>query len=561
MADATLPIVNAIDNLKESNKDQRERLQKSMRAGLLNVVKSIERLGSNLGRLSSVRSQIADPQQELLSSSPETSGNEPHFIDKLSTWFEFQTSQGANKIAELESRNREQGKTILQLNERVVNELVPALNHLKEEITKLVRYTRLQIKQTATGTGIQVTERMQTLNKRLGEFDELSSFLKEQQTHLRESHNQYAVQYYQPIIDEVREKLDDMKRSMAVSADLEERAKLRNVYTASMNLIKSLDKNEQALNNSVNENTEAVEETNRKLDKNTRSVDKNTSAGQLEDQETRKLFRNIFSNRGPLYNIFADIKEGNSRIRKWMREKWEGEGNNDRGGLGAVSTTISLLSNPLVWKAALAGFLLYGTIKGQQNIADAMGRTSVPEYEKKKSLAEKAAAGDQEAKKQLRIELYGTDDPEEALFRKKYGKLGVMLRDWWKSSPASPPAGAEEFPDDLIEGSSPVQPQGDEGPSWWQKLLGIGDAGAADIQPSARPGSVETTKGMEGFKVMKRSAEQSASSLSPIIIDTSTKVGDSNTTAITNNQNTFAPIEATSSTPAPSNTDNYGRPK
>ena len=119
----TLPIVNAIDNLKESNKDQRERLQKSMRAGLLNVVKSIERLGSNLSRLSPARSQIAMPQQELLSPSQEGASNEPHFFDKLSTWFEFQTSQGAKKIAELENRNREQGKTILDLNEEIVHKL------------------------------------------------------------------------------------------------------------------------------------------------------------------------------------------------------------------------------------------------------------------------------------------------------------------------------------------------------------------------------------------------------------------------------------------------------
>jgi hypothetical protein len=41
---ADLPVVNAIDELKESNKDQRERLQKSLRGGLLNVVKSVDRL-------------------------------------------------------------------------------------------------------------------------------------------------------------------------------------------------------------------------------------------------------------------------------------------------------------------------------------------------------------------------------------------------------------------------------------------------------------------------------------------------------------------------------------
>ena len=43
---ADLPVVNAIEELKESNKDQRQRLQKSLRAGLLNVVKSVESLTS-----------------------------------------------------------------------------------------------------------------------------------------------------------------------------------------------------------------------------------------------------------------------------------------------------------------------------------------------------------------------------------------------------------------------------------------------------------------------------------------------------------------------------------
>lgn len=41
---ADLPVVNAIEELQASNKDQRERLQKSLRAGLLNVVKSVDRL-------------------------------------------------------------------------------------------------------------------------------------------------------------------------------------------------------------------------------------------------------------------------------------------------------------------------------------------------------------------------------------------------------------------------------------------------------------------------------------------------------------------------------------
>lgn len=45
---ADLPVVNALEELKESNKDDRQRLQKSLRAGLLNVVKSIEGLNATL---------------------------------------------------------------------------------------------------------------------------------------------------------------------------------------------------------------------------------------------------------------------------------------------------------------------------------------------------------------------------------------------------------------------------------------------------------------------------------------------------------------------------------
>ena len=50
MSDNNLPIVNAIDELKASNKDQRERLQKSMRAGLLNVKKSVDALSFSFER-------------------------------------------------------------------------------------------------------------------------------------------------------------------------------------------------------------------------------------------------------------------------------------------------------------------------------------------------------------------------------------------------------------------------------------------------------------------------------------------------------------------------------
>jgi hypothetical protein len=45
--DISLPIVNAIAELNASNKDNRERLQKSLRAGLLNVVKSVDRLNAS----------------------------------------------------------------------------------------------------------------------------------------------------------------------------------------------------------------------------------------------------------------------------------------------------------------------------------------------------------------------------------------------------------------------------------------------------------------------------------------------------------------------------------
>jgi hypothetical protein len=49
-AEQTLPIVNAVNELRESNKDQRERLQKSMRAGLLNVKKSVDSLSLSFER-------------------------------------------------------------------------------------------------------------------------------------------------------------------------------------------------------------------------------------------------------------------------------------------------------------------------------------------------------------------------------------------------------------------------------------------------------------------------------------------------------------------------------
>ena len=68
---ADLPVVNAIDELKESNKDQRERLQKSLRGGLLNVVKSVDRLhdafqmGLNLQREQmDINSRLAMAQLE-----------------------------------------------------------------------------------------------------------------------------------------------------------------------------------------------------------------------------------------------------------------------------------------------------------------------------------------------------------------------------------------------------------------------------------------------------------------------------------------------------------------
>ena len=49
-AEANLPIVNAVNELKDSNKDQRERLQKSMRAGLLNIRKSVDALSLSFER-------------------------------------------------------------------------------------------------------------------------------------------------------------------------------------------------------------------------------------------------------------------------------------------------------------------------------------------------------------------------------------------------------------------------------------------------------------------------------------------------------------------------------
>jgi len=61
----TLPIVNAIQNLKESNSENRQRLQKSLRAGLLNVVKSVDRINSSIISTMSARKDPFEQGQDF----------------------------------------------------------------------------------------------------------------------------------------------------------------------------------------------------------------------------------------------------------------------------------------------------------------------------------------------------------------------------------------------------------------------------------------------------------------------------------------------------------------
>jgi hypothetical protein len=63
-----LPVVEAVEDLKESNKDNRERLQKSLRAGLLNVRKSVDALAGSFERSLIIQ---GDAQRRLFESNLE----------------------------------------------------------------------------------------------------------------------------------------------------------------------------------------------------------------------------------------------------------------------------------------------------------------------------------------------------------------------------------------------------------------------------------------------------------------------------------------------------------
>ena len=109
----TLPIVNAIQNLKSSNTDDRERLQKSLRAGLLNVVKSVDRLNASIiSSLSSV--QPTNPFEGNINGAPvdnsaeRTSATLAEFSQIAQAYLQFGTRENTGQQARFSEMVEEQ---------------------------------------------------------------------------------------------------------------------------------------------------------------------------------------------------------------------------------------------------------------------------------------------------------------------------------------------------------------------------------------------------------------------------------------------------------------------
>ena len=130
-----LPVINAVNDLNKSNTDNRQRLQKSLRAGLLNVKKSVDNLAFSFERSivaqSAAQKRLHDSTIEFQEKSLDQGKQSGQlFMSKM-------TALGAAFVAIFEQRLLKEFKTITNSNKEFKDVLSPGVKLNEDQVNKL----------------------------------------------------------------------------------------------------------------------------------------------------------------------------------------------------------------------------------------------------------------------------------------------------------------------------------------------------------------------------------------------------------------------------------------
>jgi hypothetical protein len=367
MAELTLPL---IEDLKASNKDNRERLQKSMRAGLLNVVKSVDRLHSSFTQLANA--QIRGMRQQMEADSDQhadtlaASKDDKHgLLDYVQSFLQFQMTRNTDELegktdqlrdAERENNAlvkdfigvqkvfvqaqaaqsgmfRTMGETFLSMSRKlsdiraaVTNQVEFFVNgeegRLRKQAEDLVR--AIQAGEGSTSGNINA---LREIEERLQSFDRYAESIAE--THRKYAEGDYAGD--DPRYMDLQSSYGDVVSSLA------------------------------GLQNSVDTNTAAVEDNSNVESRNTRATQENTNT---EKKTTKDFVKAWTSKDGPLTKMNESLK-GIGRYFKEKREQFDsGKGvgggllemlgvNTGGRGLASMAATggVKLTAKLLLWAA------------------------------------------------------------------------------------------------------------------------------------------------------------------------------------------------------------------
>lgn len=406
MADIALPIVNAVDELRQSNKAASEALRTTLNRGLFEVVKSVNRLSGIRTASSANRAEakiIEQPAQQ-----------EANIYDKIQALTGFLTQRSAKDIATMETKQRETEQKLLVS---------------QSELTK--KYSTLQGKFTETyaRTGIAQAEIYQ---KMLIVFSDMKMMLENiASITASESERQMNAQLRSVMLQE--QLLAVWRNGPASLEDQAKREMFRisqgqsadEIRLRSLNMGSQLGLGDPALEGMIVD----LKNFQKQIGDSMRKVENNTqeTADGIEDikddneNEERKRLRehSIWVGKFGLFgDTFKKMQESLTGIRKDAKERHLSEGEGFLGGalsklFGIVpgGAKVGMMAGRLTWRMlawaapyvanpvvaaaliAAAGLMWYNEYSKEQNQAQINKTAADPTTRGQQSVADEATGG------------------------------------------------------------------------------------------------------------------------------------------------------------------------
>jgi len=548
----TLPIVNSIDDLKASNKVDSEKLRNTIKIGLFDVVKSIN-------RMTSVRAPTATRETAAEQVSREALANEPHIWDKISTFFEMQTAGGAKKLVEAEERVAKSELEVAQAQREAAEKVSDAYTTQADAQANFTAAYETSMGQQAK-VGMSQFTVFRTMAETFGGMKELLSGIQEILT--TESNRKTSADLR---LIWLTEQMLDIWRSGKPDLEYEAKKQMFRLHQEQYaDEMQHINRRQQELLNAPNEALLKLEEELQKFLNMSVVAQKGTAeeiikAAEEADQNQEQqlsFFERVFGRRGWFIDSFGSLRKSQEELnataekisKRQEQEAEEGSG----AGAGAIAMTLALLASPLLWKAAYYGMAAYGAGKIFEGAKQGYEIATKPEEEWSPETKAEWERMQTERKKDVRESMrrMGHDigpeeDPDSPVNKSKFfwGQMYDYVPDWMKTT-----EGNQDDPGIL-----------DAGKEFWNKIIGSGEeaaksatAGEPDIEYAVPvqvvnepPRTLESAAAKNGAEVNVRSSEVGSSFKNPSYVKGGDHLDQSvNDNSVKNNTNIFSPPSA-----------------